>query len=232
MVKILFLRTVILLSSSLDTIRRLSEDCVQLSTAQEISVKNMERIIHKAEKLLIESRMLYSQMNIHQPEEIDICTLASAEILGINVERKYCDNNTFYHITIPIFIPNKRSSWELYKKTIGLSVGFSISDFCKRNSVTPISNSAVLFVNWYNNNKIYINDNDNKEMSIILNAISGINGIIKSDNGVACSVHCESYISESNSHTDIYVTEQSKFADFYYQLQKQNYFRRFKNAEH
>lgn len=210
-----------LMNDDIKKVKKYADKCSRLCIDEEdITARNLEAIIHTSEQQLLAARMIFALRNFHEPNNIIKCTQTSSELLGISVSEEVFNNTSVYHITLPLFLPNKRSSWELFKKTIAQSVNSCVTDFCRNNNVLPIKNSAVLFISWYGKDKIYINDNDNKEMSIILNAISGINGLITSDNGVECSTHCESHANSCNNHTDIYITEENRFAEFYYQLKK------------
>lgn len=107
--------------------------------------KSVEKVLYKIEKILIELREIYYAINYNFPEVVSAYYDNSAEILQMsitNINLPY----TAYKVTIPFLLPNKRSGWALFKKSVGVSFLHMLEQYCKENNVVPIRNCSVIVV--------------------------------------------------------------------------------------
>lgn len=173
----------------------------------------LEKLLYKHESILLHLRRLYCSINRNFPNKIADYYRQSAQTLDMAVQK--CTEYPFdvYKIKLPFLLPNKRSKWNLFKDTIGNTLYYLLENYCKDNFIEPFLKSTIVVLTYYNpTDSLYINDNDNKEESDIINLL--INRFIRDDNGLVCDICNLCRETLENTRTEIYIMNQSDFLPF------------------
>ena len=180
----------------------------------------LEDAVISTEKLFIEIRE--ALFRLYNPKSQEISQFQKRMISGFNISVRQCTSPFhYYEITIPFLMPNQRSHAQSFKNSIGLALFSELSLFCQENDITPIKNSAVIFLTMYNEKHKRFNlDNDNKESKDVLNIIS--RHLITDDDGKLCDILYKTISTEHEPTTKIYISEKSNFLDLYFLLSRKN----------
>lgn len=176
--------------------------------------KIIEKALHNTEMNWVSLRELYYVMNYNQPQNIlkDYYD-SSIQVLEIGVEKLPLPY-IVYKVEMPFLLPNRRKKWTAFRDTIGKSLNYALTDFQKKNDITPIENSSVSFVTYYSSiHRNYIHDNDNQDSRDVLNLLNSI--FILDDDSLICDTHYFAKLSKKASRTVVYITDKNDFACFY-----------------
>ena len=107
----------------------------------------------------------------------------------ISIKSEQSNGHIRYVLDLPFLLPNRRSPKTNFKRTIANDVHSCILDFCEKENPKMINNASVTFINYYapSVNRKLRHDNDNSELSSILNALTGF--LIPDDNSLCCDLH-------------------------------------------
>ena len=114
---------------------------------------------------------------------------SSAEAYGISIRKEIFNQKSAYVIDLPFLLPNRRTATTYVKRTIIAALRKQLSSFCRENCVTPLDKASVTFVSFYAHsaNRKLRHDNDNTEVSSVLNALTGL--LIPDDSSLCCDLH-------------------------------------------
>ena len=148
----------------------------------------LEDLLFSVERLTVHIRQLISTL----PENREDCYEAdevAAEAFEISIFADSHNGKPAYDIDLPFLLPNRRTSMTCFKRTIVQAVRKALRDFCAENSIKPFARASVTFVSFYapNQNKKMRHDNDNTEISGVLNALTGL--LISDDSSLCCDLH-------------------------------------------
>ena len=134
---------------------------------------------------------------------------SSAEAYGISIRKEIFNQKSAYVIDLPFLLPNRRTATTYVKRTIIAALRKQLSSFCRENCVTPLDKASVTFVSFYAHsaNRKLRHDNDNTEVSSVLNALTGL--LIPDDSSLCCDLHILSR--SSNKSFSRVMIEQTDF---------------------
>ena len=150
--------------------------------------KWLEDFLFSLERLTVHVRQLVSTL----PENRADCYGhgdVSADAFEISVFTDSLNGKPAYVIDLPFLLPNRRTSTSFFKRTIVQAIRKALRDFCAQNSIKPFEKASVTFVSFYvpNQNRKMRHDNDNTEISGVLNALTGL--LIHDDSSLCCDLH-------------------------------------------
>ena len=147
----------------------------------------LEEILFSNERLTVYLRQSVSMLSKETTdfENED----SSAEAYGISIRKEIINNKPAYVIDLPFLLPNRRTATTYVKRTIIAALRKQLSSFCRENCVTPLDKASVTFVSFYaqSANRKLRHDNDNTEVSSVLNALTGL--LIPDDSSLCCDLH-------------------------------------------
>ncbi len=164
--------------------------------------RNLDKLRKSDDRFRLEllENMLYSceRLTVYLRQCISMCpnTIMSNELHGlseqqydITVESEGEGETRAFFITIPFLLPNRRNAATGFKRTIADSVCISVLRFCRLNNISPLRTASVTFISYYapSEERKMRHDNDNTEISIILNALTGL--LISDDSSLCCDLH-------------------------------------------
>ena len=150
-------------------------------TQEELS----EKLLCLAEKQVVVIREYLSAISISKPDKL-LCF--DSDFCEFNICIKpYTEGR--YTITLPFLLPNRRTSTTYFKRSIADSLRSALKIFCDKNSVQPFEQASVTFVSYYSPSaeRKMRHDNDNVEISVILNCLTGL--LISDDSSLCCDLH-------------------------------------------
>ena len=111
-----------------------------------------------------------------------------------------------YVINLPHLLPNRRDLLTNFKRSIVDALKCEIMEYYENNRPEIIERASVTFINYYapSINRQLRHDNDNTEISSVLNALTGF--FIPDDSNLCCDLHILSRDAES-SYTKIIIEE-------------------------
>ena len=145
------------------------------------------------------------------------CTPHRAEIietdaLQITVNKMAEFDFPVYKITLPYLMPNKRERKSYYKNAITNTVANAVDLFCKNNEIDQFNYATVFFVSSYENQSLNV-DNDNKEVTSILNGLIG--RFIVDDRASSCDIAYHYQKIDSGAKTEVYISDTDDFMSVY-----------------
>ena len=131
---------------------------------------------------------------------------ASAEAYEIYIQQRNESDSQTYIIDLPFLLPNRRTAASAFKRTIVQSLRQAIQKFCQDNSISSIEKASVSFISYYapSESRKMRHDNDNVEISCVLNALTGF--LIPDDSSLCCDLHILSRLGD-HSFTRITIIE-------------------------
>lgn len=160
----------------------------------------LEKLLCIAEKQVVVIREYLSAISVSKPDKL-LCY--DSDFCEFNICIKpYTEGR--YTITLPFLLPNRRTSTTYFKRSIADSLRSALKEFCDKNSVQPFEQASVTFVSYYSPSadRKMRHDNDNVEISVILNCLTGL--MIPDDSSICCDLHLLSRDSD-RSYTKIVV---------------------------
>ena len=114
---------------------------------------------------------------------------SSAEPYEISISKEIINQKPAFVIDLPFLLPNRRTATTYFKRTIVAALRKQLSRFCRENKVKPLGKASVTFISFYsqNTNRKLRHDNDNTEVSGVLNALTGL--LIPDDSSLCCDLH-------------------------------------------
>lgn len=145
----------------------------------------LEKLLLSAEKLTVITRECLSMCSERKAEDLIFIDAKNGEF---NISIK-SDKNDSFIITLPFLLPNRRTAATYFKHSLIESLRDSLKIFCKRNHVIPFQYASVTFITYYSpsSTRNSRHDNDNSEISIVLNALTGF--LIPDDSSLCCDLH-------------------------------------------
>lgn len=175
-----------------------------------------ENAVIECESLMISLREIYYSFYSPNSKEAKDFNQKAADSFHISIS-KLQTKYTAYKIVLPFLLPNQRSRWQGFKKTIGITLHHALNDFCISNNIIPLNNCAIIFTSFCNqNNKAYISDNDNKEAKDVMNILS--KHLVIDDNGLICDIMYRTQSTAEQNRTEIILVEKEGFISIYNQL--------------
>ena len=166
----------------------------------------VENSLHSASELYLNNRRLVLSVHETCPSLPRLFYSTDSEDLGIHVDALEEFDFPVYRISLPLFIPNKRSKAIRYKSALTDAVFSAVRQFASANDIHPFEKATVFFVSYYQGRINGIIDNDNKESTVILNGLNCF--LLRDDRPTSCNtVYYEKQISESGAKTEIYVVD-------------------------
>ena len=143
-----------------------------------------EKLLCLAEKQVVVIREYLSAISVSKPDKL-LCFDADSGEINISIK----PNTGSYIITLPFLLPNRRTSTTYFKRSIADSLRSALKIFCDKNSVRPFEKASVTFVSYYTPSaeRKMRHDNDNVEISVILNCLTGL--LISDDSSLCCDLH-------------------------------------------
>ena len=202
--------------SAIEAIGKLAPEQLNYAAKAEQMLKkyDYERLVSAAEKGMRAASDLYmayreALITLYElfpslSQTLDISKV-DTEAVGVSVDQ--ADDFPFpvYKITLPFLLPNKRKNANDFKTAITETVRYSVMKYAYENGICPFSSATVIFLSYYNQNPMTIVDNDNKESSVILNALSGT--LIRDDNCDGCNTLYYSCRVDKGRRTEIYIVD-------------------------
>lgn len=144
-----------------------------------------EKLLCLAEKQVVVIREYLSAISVSKPDKL-LCFDADSGEINISIKPNTDDS---YIITLPFLLPNRRTSTTYFKRSIADSLRSALKIFCDKNSVRPFEKASVTFVSYYTPSaeRKMRHDNDNVEISVILNCLTGL--FIPDDSSLCCDLH-------------------------------------------
>lgn len=175
-----------------------------------------EEAVMECENLMISLREIYYSFYSPNSKEAKDFNQKAADLFHISISKLQTEY-TAYKIVLPFLLPNQRSRWQGFKKTIGITLHHALNDFCISNNITPLNKCAIIFTSFCNqNNKAYISDNDNKEAKDVMNILS--KHLVIDDNGLICDIMYRTQSTTEQNRTEIIIVEKEGFISIYNQL--------------
>ena len=175
-------------------------DCTKLmSTAEKALCLSSESFSACRELLLF----IYSAVPTLPHAEIEDI---QNKVLNVSVETFALSGFNAYRIALPFLLPNKRRKSTDFKNAITVAVSDAVRRFCLENGVKPFDRASVFFVSYYRPESSFVSivDNDNKESSMIQNAMIG--SFLRDDQATVCDTYyCSKVVRDSYPKTEIYV---------------------------
>ena len=145
-----------------------------------------EEMLFSNERLTVYLRQLISTLS---DETVCFKDEDFEEAYEITVYKEMINQKTAFVIDLPFLIPNRRTATTFFKRTIVAALRKQLSRFCRENKVKPLGKASVTFISFYsqNTNRKLRHDNDNTEVSGVLNALTGL--LIPDDSSLCCDLH-------------------------------------------
>ena len=129
-----------------------------------------------------------------------------SEAFGVSVEALARPGFSVYRISLPFLLPNKSRRCTDFKNALTVTVGDAVRRFCFENDIRPFDRASVFFVSYYSpeSPSVTIVNNDNKEGSVIQNALIGC--LLRDDQAtVNDTYYCSKIIADGSPKTEIYI---------------------------
>ena len=165
-------------------------------------LEHLEDMLYGCERLTVYLRQCISMC----PQAIltDGFNDLSDQQYGISVDSKGVGAERVFFVTLPFLLPNRRTAVTGFKRTIAEAVHNAIFRYCKAHDASPFDKASVTFISFYapSEERKMRHDNDNTEVSVILNALTGL--LISDDSSLCCDLHLVSRTAEK-SYTKIII---------------------------
>lgn len=173
------------------------------STDIKSKIKKLEEYLVLIEKETVYLRYLIS--TIPNDYRTDKSLTPNDYHYDIKIKSEYIDGQNVFIINLPFLLPNRRTSATYFKHSIAESLRFVLMDYCSKNNILPFKKASVTFISYYapNTKRKLQHDNDNTEISVILNTLTGF--LIPDDSSLCCDLHILSRESDISSFTQILI---------------------------
>ena len=161
-----------------------------LKTTQQVNdigaKQALEELLLSNERLTVYLRQLISTLS---DETVCFKDEDFEKAYEISICKEIINQKPAYVIDLPFLLPNRRTATTYLKRTIVAALRKQLSRFCRENKVKPLGKASVTFISFYsqNTNRKLRHDNDNTEVSGVLNALTGL--LIPDDSSLCCDLH-------------------------------------------
>ena len=173
------------------------------STDIKSKIKKLEEYLVLIEKETVYLRYLISVIPNNCRTHISITP--NDYNYDIKIQSEEIDGQNAYIINLPFLLPNRRTSTAYFKRSIAENLRFVLMDYCSKNNISPFQKASVTFISYYtpNTKRKLQHDNDNTEISVVLNTLTGL--LIPDDSSLCCDLHILSRESNKSSFTQIII---------------------------
>lgn len=161
-----------------------------------------ERLLDSLEKETVYLRQIISMC----PNEFRRRGFFPRNRYEIIINSEEVNGQVRYIIELPFLLGNRRNPLTNFKRTIASDTHTDVLNFYREKNPKMIENASVTFINYYapSVHRRLRHDNDNTEISSILNILTGF--LIPDDSCLCCDLHILSREAEK-SYTKVIVEE-------------------------
>lgn len=203
-----FKQTVLINKQLSETVKKANSLCSDLNFKK--SYSETRKALSLCSEELINLRELMYSLYYENGNSLTDFENSSLSLFDISIE-PVKNIPSAHKITMPFILPNQRSNFDSWKKTIGDSLFSELSDYVRDNNIKKLQYGFIAIVSNFTGEKLqYVCDNDNKEIKDTINIIAKT--LIDDDNGLICDMYLTSKLT-SKLNTEIYVGKKENIID-------------------
>lgn len=149
----------------------------------------LEQLLSEHEREIVFLRQALSDFYLINPKDKNLNADCSSRYYGIVIKDLSSTSHRKYLIELPFLLPNRRTAPTNFKRTLVKSLREDLKRFCDIHNVQPLDNASVTFISYYieSSERKMRHDNDNTEISAVLNALTGF--LLADDSSTCCDLH-------------------------------------------
>ena len=176
-----------------------------------------EKCLHNISSLYLKHREFLLFLFECLPPEPKIEDFCKTEYASFSICIETLNRFEFpvYRITLPFLLPNKRKRHDYFNNALTKAVDSAVKDFCYENEIWPIKHATVIFASSHSGRNYFV-DNDNKESSVVTNALNG--RLISDDRPNNCNTIYYTKTNAECNKTEVYIVESDHDVEVYAEI--------------